>query len=75
MVLDEVASYLDMPSEAVYDDFEDLLFAGSALGHNILGTRETVSSFTPEVCRGFISRFYTAPNMVFFYLGPADVEK
>lgn len=75
VVLDEVASYLDMPSEAVYDDFEDLLFAGSALGHNILGTRETVRSFTPEVCRGFLSRFYTAPNMAFFYLGPADVEK
>ena len=75
VVLDEVASYLDMPSEAVYDDFEDLLFAGSAMGHNILGSRSTVERFTPADCRNYLSRFYTAPNMVFFYLGPEKPEK
>ena len=37
VVLEEAASYRDTPSDAVYDDFEDLLFAGSELGHNILG--------------------------------------
>ncbi|MBQ6278662.1 MAG: insulinase family protein, partial [Muribaculaceae bacterium] len=37
VVLEEVASYRDTPSEAVYDDFEDMLLAGSQLGHNILG--------------------------------------
>lgn len=75
VVLDEVASYLDMPSEAVYDDFEDLLFAGSEMGHNILGSRATVERLTPEDCRNYLSRFYTAPNMVFFYLGPEAPDR
>ena len=75
VVLDEVASYLDMPSEAVYDDFEDMLFAGSSLGHNILGSRDTVEAFTSADCRNYLSKFYTAPNMVFFYLGPQSPEK
>lgn len=75
VVLDEVASYLDMPSEAVYDDFEDLLFAGSAMGHNILGSRTTVEGFSPKDCRDYLLRFYRAPNMVFFYLGPEEPER
>ena len=70
VVLDEVASYLDTPADAIFDEFNDLIFAESSLGHNILGTEKTISSFTPEICRDFLSRYYTPGNMVLFYMGP-----
>ncbi len=69
VVLDEVASYLDTPSEAIFDEFNDNIFSGSSLGHNILGTEKTIKSFTPEICRKFLSKFYTPSNMVLFYMG------
>lgn len=72
VVAEEIDSYLDTPSEAVYDDFEDLIFAGSPLGHNILGTENTLRSFNSATCRRFIKCHYTPANMVFFYLGPMD---
>lgn len=48
VVEDEINSYLDSPSEAVYDDFDELIFAGSPLAHNILGSCDTLATFTPE---------------------------
>lgn len=75
VVLDEVDSYLDTPSDAIVDDFNDLIFAGSGLGHNILGTEETIRSFTPAMCRDFLDRWYTPANMVFFYMGPSSVSR
>ncbi|MCD8073246.1 MAG: insulinase family protein, partial [Alistipes sp.] len=46
IILDEINSYKDSPPERIYDEFEDLLFSGSQLGHNILGSKATVSKFT-----------------------------
>lgn len=74
VVADEINSYLDVPSEAVFDDFEDLIFARSQLGHNILGTVETVSTFGSDDCRRYLRRFYTPANMVFFYCGPTPLS-
>lgn len=73
VVADEIDSYLDTPSEAVFDDFDDLVFAGSPLGHNILGDRESLMTFDSAVCRGFLDRFYRVPNMTVFYLGGESV--
>ncbi len=70
VVIDEINSYLDIPAEAVYDEFEDLIFAGSTLGHNILGAVETISTFTSQTCRNYIDTFYTPGEMVLFYMGP-----
>lgn len=69
VVADEIDSYLDSPSEAVYDDFEDLIFAGSTLGHNILGDREALQSFDSAACRAWLERYYVPGNMVAFYAG------
>lgn len=74
VVADEINSYLDTPSEAVFDDFEDLVFAGSSLGHNILGSVETVSRFTTDDCRRYLRRHYTPDNMVFFYSGQTPLS-
>lgn len=72
VVADEISSYLDAPDAAVYDDFEDLIFAGSSLGHNILGTRKTVSRLGQDDCGRWVRKFYHAARMVFFYTGPAS---
>lgn len=74
VVADEIDSYLDSPSEAVYDDFEDLIFAGSPLGHNILGTTESLAHFDSKACRDFVGRNYRADNMVAFYSGPRSAD-
>ncbi len=75
VVADEIRSYRDIPSEAVYDDFEDLLFAGSDLGHNILGNEAALKTFDSVSCQRFISRLYTQPNMVVFYSGASMLHR
>lgn len=75
VVLDEIASYRDSPSEAVYDDFEDMIFAGSGLGHNILGTSESLEQLNSRECMQFLSRHYRADNMVFFSYGNIVFDK
>lgn len=69
VILDEINSYRDTPSELIYDEFENYLFGHHALGHNILGDRDTLLSFGPSQGRGFLSRYYRPSNMVFFYRG------
>lgn len=75
VVADEIDTYLDMPSDAIFDDYEDIMFAGSALGHNILGNEKSLSAFTSQMCREYISRYYVPGNMVFFYQGPGRPDK
>lgn len=70
VICDEINSYLDSPAEAVFDEFEDRLYNGRPLGHNILGTVESVRSITGEMCRDWLRRHYVADNMVTFYAGP-----
>lgn len=75
VVADEINSYLDMPSEAVVDDFEDLIFEGTPLGHNILGNVDSVSHFDSATCRDYLRRHYVADKMVVFYSGAEKAER
>jgi predicted Zn-dependent peptidase len=75
VVLDEINSYLDSPAEAIYDDFNDLIFAGTPMGHNILGTTDTINTFTSDTCRKFLIENYTPDNMVLFYSGPTGFDR
>ncbi len=75
VVLDEIDSYRDTPSEAIYDDFEEYLFENTPMAHNILGSRATIETFDSEKCREFMNKYYTAANMVFFYMGPTTAKK
>lgn len=75
VVRDEIDSYLDTPSEAVYDDFEDIFFSGSQLGHNILGNDASLDRFTPRVCREYLEQHFYGGRMTAFYLGPEHPEK
>ena len=75
VVLEEAASYRDTPSDAVYDDFEDLLLAGSELGRNILGREEDLKRLTSEDCMHYLKTLYVPANMVFFSVGPERPER
>ncbi|MGV3629684.1 MAG: M16 family metallopeptidase [Bacteroidota bacterium] len=75
IILDEINSYLDSPSEKIFDDFEAHLFKGHPLGNNILGTRESVSSFTQGDLLRYIGRFFFAENMVISFVGDVPSSK
>ena len=69
VIADEINSYKDSPSERIYDDFEDLIFKGSELGHNILGSKASIARFSTESMRSFVDRTYTTDQMVFSSIG------
>ena len=75
VILDEIASYLDQPEEAIQDDFEELLFKGHPMGKNVLGTTETVSKFNTADIKGFIDANYNTSEMVFAVFGNYDFKK
>lgn len=75
VIIDEIASYEDSPSELIYDDFENLVFEGSQLGHNILGTPDVLENMTSDKMKAFVHRFYQPENIVFFSLGQYDFKK
>jgi predicted Zn-dependent peptidase len=69
VILDEIASYLDQPEEAIYDDFEDLVFAGHPLGRNILGTTESVNQLSQQDIRNFMAANYHTGKIIVAVLG------
>jgi len=75
VVIDEIHSYEDSPSELIFDEFENLLFAGSNLGHAILGDVESVRRFTSASCREFVREFYSPENLVFFSCGKTPFSR
>ena len=75
VICDEIESYNDSPAELIYDEFENILFKGSPLGHNILGTAEQVRSFTTEDALRFTHKLYRPDNAIFFAYGDIDFKK
>ncbi len=69
VVEDEINSYLDVPQEMLYDDFEARMFGGSALGRNILGTTDSVAALKCVDLQTFVRRTYTPDQMVFSAIG------
>ena len=75
VICDEIESYNDSPAELIYDEFENILFRGHPLGHNILGTAEQVRRFTTEDALRFTRKLYRPDNAVFFAYGDIDFKK
>ena len=69
VIYDEINMYRDAPEERIYDDFEDLLFGGSELGHNILGSKRDVAKLNSKIISEFVARNYTTDRMVFATIG------
>lgn len=70
VIIEEIYSYLDSPSERIFDEYEELAYKGSGLAHNILGTPESVKGITGKDCRGLLDRYYVAGNMVIYCVTP-----
>ena len=75
VIIDEIQSYEDNPSELIFDDFEDMIFRNHPLGRNILGKPDLLRSFRTEDVLSFTRRFYQPGNMVFFVQGQYDFKK
>ena len=74
VILDEIHSYEDSPSELIFDEFEDQVFRPHSLGHAILGTEASVGRITVEAQRSFYQRHYRPERMVLFARGVLDME-
>ena len=75
VVLEEINSYLDNPADLIFDDFEELIFPDQTIGRNILGTQESVNSFSREKLSTFVEGNYNTNQMVFCSVGNISDEK
>lgn len=75
IILDEIQSYNDSPSELIYDDFEELLFDHHPIGHNILGQPDLLEKYRRDDLSAFFSRNYLPEEMVFYVIGKVDDKK
>ncbi len=75
VVTDEINSYKDSPADMIYDTFEDMLFDGSQLGHNILGRKANLKGYDAERIRRFVARTHTPDQMVFASVGGISVNR
>jgi predicted Zn-dependent peptidase len=69
VIIDEINSYNDSPSELIFDEFEELIFEGHPIGRNILGTPENVKSFTRDDIKRFMEKNYNTDQMVICSVG------
>lgn len=75
VIIDEIHSYEDNPSELIFDEFENMVFAGSQIGHNILGEPSTLQTFDAAKAKAFVDKHYQPSNIVFFSVGKTDFKK
>lgn len=75
VVIDEIESYNDSPSELIYDDFEAMLFQGHPLGRNILGSAERLRQYKTDDIRRYADRLYTPERAVLFVYGNVELKE
>jgi predicted Zn-dependent peptidase len=75
VILDEINSYEDSPSELIFDDFDQLLFPGNQIGRKILGEPECLKSFKTNNFCSFHSRNFTTDSIVFFSQSALPIKK
>ena len=75
VICDEIESYNDSPAELIYDLFENLIFKGHPLGHNILGEASQLRTYTTATATAFTSRYYKPENSIFFAYGDIDFKR
>lgn len=78
VILEEMSMYLDSPDDSLQDEFETVLFRKHPMGMNILGRKETVSTFTRKDFKDFFANNLSTDKIVFSCIGNislADVER
>lgn len=73
VVIDEIHSYKDTPSEDIYDRFEEMLFKGHPLSGPILGTTASVKKISREELLKFVKEKFVPQRMAFTIV--ADIEE
>lgn len=74
VILDEINSYRDTPSDEIFDEFENLLYRGHQLGRNILGTIDLVSNYTRNDIVRFHKSHYAPDRMILACIGDISFE-
>ena len=74
VICDEIESYNDSPAELIYDEFENILFEGHPLGHNILGQADRLRTYTSDDLKRFTAQHYCPMKAVFFAYGDIDFQ-
>ncbi len=75
VIVDEINSYKDSPSDEIFDDFDALIFPKHALGRNILGTKAKLKKFDRAQVQAFFQQHYTADRMVLSSVGDVPFEQ
>jgi len=75
VICDEIESYNDSPAELIYDEFENLVFEGHPLGHNILGEADRLRQLGSDDIMAFARRHYRPDNAIFFAYGDLDFKR
>lgn len=74
VVLEEIISYKDSPSDDIYDRFEEALFAGHPLGTPILGTLKSVKKISTDDLKSFVKEHFIPSSMVLSVVSPMPEE-
>lgn len=74
IIIDEINSYLDSPYDKIFDDFEEELFKGHALGNNILGIREGLEHLSKKDLSDFVKDYFSKENLVVSFVGDIPIE-
>ncbi len=69
VITEEINMYLDTPEENIYDEFQEMVFKGHPLAHNILGTAESLQKIEKRDILDFISNWYQPNNLIFVVVG------
>jgi len=75
IIIDEIQSYKDSPSELIFDDFEEMIFEHHPLAHNILGKAELLETYTTSDAASYVQKHYKPEEMVFFSLGDLNFKQ
>lgn len=75
VIVDEINMYLDTPEENIFDEFQERIFEGHPLAHNILGTESSVHAIQPANLFDFVHTHYRFNNMVFSVVGNVSLER
>ena len=75
VIVDEINMYLDTPEENIFDEFQERIFEGHPLAHNILGTADSVNLIQQSDLQRFVEAHYRFDNMVFSVVGNVSIER
>ena len=75
VIMDEIYSYLDSPSESIFDDYEELIYQGHPIGRNILGTKKTIKTFNGKMAKAYMKKHYNTDQMVLSSVGNISFRK